>query len=378
MKRLINLSRKFLAALILTVTAAACVHQFPDETTPADFVLKLKFNIEIGVNVNMNMNTEINTGIGTGTKVSSETHDIRYIVKFFRLVNGEMAAEPAYEHTFTIDDINIHTFEENLEIAEGHYRIYVWGDYVEQGSIDDHHYKTDGFPKIELMVSEDGGYEGSMESRDAYVGYTDIDVVRYGSTEKPVEAFVDIHRPLAKFVVISNDLEEFVTKITQERAAELRQQAVAGLITEEAAEEALTKAVDLDEFDVRFHFMGDESTMYNAPVTFDVFADRPIATVPGLNFSSKIRETANSETGQMEAQLGFDYIFVNGSDTHTRVVVGVYNKDGEQVAMTPSIKIPLKRNQVTYVRGGFLMHNVESGIAVNPGFDGPDYNYEIN
>ena len=373
-------AKNLLVYVFLLVTAAACVHEFPDESTPADFVLKLQFNIGINVNANVNadIHNDINTTSKSGTRVlNSDTHDIRYTVKFFRLVNGEMATDPIYEHIFTVDDINVHEFEESLEIAEGQYRIFVWGDYVEQGGFDDYHYKTDGFPRIELNIPETGQYEGSLESRDAYVGYTDIDVVRYGKDMQPVEANIDIHRPLAKFVILSNDLDEFVTKITQQRLSQLKEQASAGIITEAEAELAATKAVDLDEFDVKFFFQGDESTMYNAPTTFDVYADKPVATAPGLSFTSKLTEVVNPDTGMKEAQLGFDYIFVNGTDTHTRVIVGVYNKDGEQVAMTPSMKIPLKRNHVTYVRDGFLMHNVEGGVDINPGFAGPDFNYEI-
>lgn len=370
--------RNLLLGVILVLGAVSCVHEFPDETTPADIVLKLQFNIDIDVNVEMNMNTEINTELKSSTKVlNSETHDIRYMVKFFRFMNGEMITEPIYEHTFTVDDINVHEFEERLEIAEGHYRIFVWGDYVEQGGIEDHHYITSDFPRISLNLSESGTYEGSRESRDAYIGYTDIDVVRKGGSQTSVEANIDIHRPLAKFVVISDDLEEFVTKITQQKLAQLREQAASGQISEEEAEIAATKAVDLSEFEVKFFFQGDESTIYNAPVTFDAFSDKPVATRPCLNFTSDIVETYNNETGKKEAQLGFDYLFVNGSETHTRIVVGVYNQDGEQVAMTKSMKIPLKRNQATYVRGGFLMQNVEGGVSIDPGFDGPDYNYEI-
>ena len=374
--------KNLLIYVLFLVTAVSCVHEFPDESTPADFVLKLRFNIGINVNVNADINADIDNGSNTDSKsgtrsLNSDTHDIRYIVKFFRLVNGEMASEPLYEHLFTVDDINIHEFEETLEIAEGRYRIFVWCDYVEQGGIEDHHYNTEGFPRIKLNIPEAGEYEGSLESRDAYVGYTDIDVVRYGKDVKPVEADIDIHRSLAKFVVISNDLDEFVTKITQERLALLKEQASTGLITQEEADLAATKAVDLDEFDVRFFFSGDESTIYNAPVAFDIFSDKPVATSPGLSFTSKLTEVINSETGMKEAQLGFDYIFVNGTDTHTRVVIGVYNKDGEQVAMTPSMKIPLKRNHVTYIRDSFLMYDVEGGVEISPGFAGPDFNYEI-
>lgn len=370
--------RNLLLGVILVLGAVSCVHEFPDESTPAAIVLKLKFNIDIDVNVEMNMNTEGNPDLKSSTKVlNSETHDIRYIVKFFRFMNGEMITEPVYEHIFTVDDINVHEFEERLEIAEGHYRIFVWGDYVEQGGIEDHHYVTSDFPRISLNLPESGTYAGSQESRDAYVGYTDIDVARKGISQTPVEANIDIHRPLAKFIVISDDLDEFVTKITQQKLAQLREQAASGQISEEEAEIAATKAVDLSEFEVKFFFQGDESTIYNAPVTFDAFSDKPVATRPGLNFTSDIVETYNNETGKKEAQLGFDYLFVNGSETHTRVVVGVYDKNGEQVAMTRSMKIPLKRNQATYVRGGFLMQNVEGGVSIDPGFDGPDYNYEI-
>ena len=370
--------RNLLLGVILVLGAVSCVHEFPDETEPAEVVLKLEFNIDIDVNVEMNMNTEINTGLNPSTKtLTSETHDIRYIVKFYRFMNGELVPKPVYEHTFTVDDINTHEFEENLEIAEGQYRIFVWGDYLEQGGMEDHHYVTSDFPRISLNLPESGTYAGSQESRDAYVGYTDIDVVRRGASQGPVEAEIDIHRPLAKFIVISDDLDEFVTKITQQRLALLREQAASGQISEEDAELAATKAVDLNEFEVKFFYQGDESTLYNAPVTFDAFSDKPVATRPGLNFTSDIVEIYNSGTGKKEAQLGFDYLFVNGSETHTRVVVGVYDKNGEQVAMTKSMKIPLKRNQATYVRGSFLMQNVEGGVSIDPGFDGPDYNYEI-
>ena len=367
---------------LLSMVASSCVHEFPDESTPAEIVLKLEFNIDIDVNVEMNMNTEINTGmtpdLKSGTKeLNSETHDIRYLVKFFRIVNGEMIKAPVYEHTFTVDDINVHEFEENLEISEGQYRIFVWGDYVEQGGIDDYHYVTSDFPLISLNLPESGPYIGSLESRDAYVGHTDINVIRYGQTEQCVEADIDIQRPLAKFVILSSDLDEFVTKVTEMRLAALKEQASAGLLSEEEAQLAATKTVNLDEYDVRILYQGDENTMYNAPTAFDVFSDKPVATTPGLSFTSELKETINPDTGAKEALLGFDYIFMNGSESHTRVVVGVYDKDGEQVAMTPSIKIPLKRNQVTYVRGKFLMENTKGGVAIDPGFSGPDFNYVI-
>lgn len=333
--------------LISMMAFLSCIHEFPDETTPAEIVLKLEFNIDIDVNVDMNMSTATKA-------LNSETHDIRYLVKFYRLVNGEMIKVPAYEQMFTVDDINTHEFEVNMEIMEGQYRIYVWGDYVEEGKIEDNHYITSGFPLITLNLPESGSYRGSLESRDAYVGSSDIEVIRYGQEEQCIEANIEIQRPLAKFVILSNDLNKFVNKVME-----------------------ITKSVNLNEYSAKFFFQGDETTMYNAPTTFDVFGDKPVATSPGLSFTSSITETTNPDTGEKEAQLGFDWLFVNGSETHTRVAVAVYDKNGVQVAMTPSMKIPLKRNQVTYVRGGFLMENVNEGVTIEAGFSGPDFNYEI-
>ena len=333
--------------LISMMAFLSCIHEFPDETTPANIALKLELNIDIDVNAVVNMNTS--------TKgLSSETHDIRYLVKFFRIVNGNMIKDPVYEHVITVDDINIHEFEVNMEILEGRYRIYVWGDYVEEGTEEDLHYITRDFPSISLNIPESASYKGSLESRDAYVGCTDIEVIRYGQEEQCIEANIEIQRPLAKFVILSSDLEEFVNKVME-----------------------ATKSMDLNEYSAKVFYQGDESTMYNAPTTFDVFGDKPVATSAGLNFTSRITEKTNPDTGAKEAQLGFDYIFVNGSETHTRVVIVVYDKEGIQVAMSPSIKIPLKRNHVTYVRGRFLMENIKGGVIIEAGFSGPDFNYVI-
>ena len=58
------------------------------------------------------------------------------------------------------------------------------------------------------------------------------------------------------------------------------------------------------------------------------------------------------------------------------VAVGVYDKNGTQLAMTPSIAVPVKKNQETVVTGSFLIENISGGAVINPDFSG-DHNYEI-
>ena len=71
-------------SILLFVSAVSCVHEFPDEATPADFMLKVQFNIgiEVNANVNADIHNSLNTNSMSGTRsLDSETHDIRYIVK---------------------------------------------------------------------------------------------------------------------------------------------------------------------------------------------------------------------------------------------------------------------------------------------------------
>ena len=75
--------------------------------------------------------------------------------------------------------------------------------------------------------------------------------------------------------------------------------------------------------------------------------------------------------------LGYDYIFVNGTETTLAISVEVYNRDGELMSSTNPINVPIVRSKMTVVKGEFLTSKATGGITINPGYDGDDYNIEI-
>ena len=133
-----------------------------------------------------------------------------------------------------------------------------------------------------------------------------------------------------------------------------------------AAYEQLLQSIDLGEFYVVFR--------YNAfmPCSFNMFTDKPADSWTGMSFTSRMY-TEN----EMEMTLGYDYIFVNGTETTLAISVEVYNRDGELMSSTNPINVPIVRSKMTVVKGEFLTSKATGGITINPGYDGDDYNIEI-
>ena len=75
------------------------------------------------------------------------------------------------------------------------------------------------------------------------------------------------------------------------------------------------------------------------------------------------------------AELGSDYVFVNGHESSVTVSVEIYDRDGTLLSRSQPISVPLVRNKVTIVRGKFLTVKAEGGVSIDADFDG-EYNYE--
>ena len=80
---------------------------------------------------------------------------------------------------------------------------------------------------------------------------------------------------------------------------------------------------------------------------------------------------------EMEMTLGYDYIFVNGTETTLAISVEVFTRYGELMSSTNPINVPIVRSKMTVVKGEFLTSKATGGITINPGYDGDDYNIEI-
>ena len=238
----------------------------------------------------------------------------------------------------------------SMEIGEGSYRFIVWADYVDGGKEEDKFYATGDFKEITLAGES---HCGNNVFRDAFRGEATATVASGDGT--PQEITVEMERPLARFQFVTTDLETFITNALKEQEARDGAE----------KENSPTKAVNLDDYRIVFRYTGF------MPSAFNAFTDKPIDAVTGVSFTGRITRLSDTE-----AELGFDYVFVNGTESTVPIAVEVYNLENELLSSTDPIDVPLERSKLTIVRGPFLTTQASGGVGIDPGFDG-EWNYEI-
>ncbi|MDD6622868.1 MAG: hypothetical protein PUE90_09215, partial [Bacteroidales bacterium] len=107
------------------------------------------------------------------------------------------------------------------------------------------------------------------------------------------------------------------------------------------------------------------------PCSFNMFTNKPADSWTGVAFTSRL-----IKINEQEAELGFDYVFVNGSEAKVSVCVEVYDSENNLLANINPIEVPLVRSQLTIVRGEFLTSKATGGVGIVPDFDG-EYNIVI-
>lgn len=356
-----KLIKHYIVYSILSLLAlTGCdVHEFPEEREKlVSYMLHLDFDTEIP------LYKEIAYSRNSESKGLADTHDIRYIVNAYRSDENGRSDSRMATSTFVLT--RPYTSGLNcsvpLELNEGHYTFRVWTDYVDAGSSSDKYYDTRNF--AEIILTDRENHPGSNDCREAFRGITTAEVTD-NAGQSPMT--VEMKRPMGKFKFVSTDVDAFYSRVVKE-IMEKR-----GLSLEDESEsdsrtiyDQLLKSVDITDYKVVFR--------YNIfmPCAFNMFTDKPADSWTGMSFNSQMHKENESEMN-----LGFDYIFVNGSETTLSISVEIYNADGELISSSNPVDVPIVRNKLTVVKGAFLTSKASGGVAINPGFDGPDYNIEI-
>ena len=166
-----------------------------------------------------------------------------------------------------------------------------------------------------------------------------------------MDALIELVRPIANYTFVSTDLDEFLdTEMgrTGRNGAESPQQ-----------------APPLSDYTVRVVY-----TKY-MPSSFNAHTGKPVDSRTGVEYHSLI-----SVLDDKKAQLAFDHVFTNGSDTSVAVAMEVLHSDGTVVARMPQFDVPLRRSHHTVVTGKFLTTKSGGDLGVNPDFEG-EFNIEI-
>ncbi len=334
-----------LALLPFALGVASCdVHEFPYIPARVPFTFHLNCKTQLPIHEEINYTTR--------SADATAEHDMRYIINVYRSDDGEKfsrQADTTIVYTRHLDDEQDHSIQLNLE--QGFYNFIVWSDHVDKGKRVDKYYNTSNFAEITYPDREN--YEGNNDFQDAFRGtvqtaviydqYSDGDIVAQ-------EASVQLERPLAKFKFISNDLEEFVGQMMENAALKGK---------------TASRTINPEDYRVVFRYTGF------MPCSFNMFTNKPNDSWTGVSFEGKM-----IPLDENEIELGFDYVFVNGTESKTNVAVEVYDKDGELLSSTNTVEVPLVRSKLTIVRGDFLTSKATGSVGVNSDYNG-DFNVEI-
>lgn len=329
MKRLLYL----IIYMPLMWLAGCNVHEWPDEAPLVPLYVDLVHETEWDT-----LNVPFSRSAAAGD------YNIRYSIRAFALDEmGNYSRVATREFVFTRrlgEELDNRFF---LELPAGSYRLTAWTDYTVADTLDTH-YNTSGFHEIMLQ----GQHEGNNDMRDGFRGAEDI-LVETGVMELiPDTVVLDMQRPMGKFEFVCTDLQDFIDK----EVRELKQNSP-------TPDEIDASDIHLEDYRIVFYYAGF------MPNTFNALTDKAIDSATGVQFTSSL-----SPFSETEASLGFDYVFVNSDESSVIVNLGVFNKEGKQLAMLTNVNVPLKRDQHTVLRGKFLMANSDGGVSINPDFDG--------
>ena len=353
-----------IAAVTAAMALSSCdVHEFPDPPTPPPGDIG---RIAIRVHVDdgeMPLHTTVYYDEESRTRGARAdmAWDLRYQVNVYKASDTpDSRVSTRTPLVSTVITAEAYDFREQfvyLDLPKGDYRVVVWADNVERNSTSDWFYNTSNFTEIVFPQQEGGRVEGNTDYRDAFRGEDYFTVtseqVRSTSLERPgseidVVADVPLHRPMAKFRFVTTDLAEFLDKN--------------GIPSHAPGE----SAPELNDYTVLVRYTG------YMPCAYNVFTDKPVDSRLGQWFDARIRRIDLSD-----AELGYDYVFVNGSETSVQVALDVYlRRTGEKISGTTPINCPIVRGKITEIRGRFLTTFAEGGVGIDPGFDG-EYNVEV-
>ena len=344
MRKILYIIILYMPLLLLT---ACDVHEWPEAPERVSFHLRLNYETEITEwHHSYDGSDVIEQGYGRTYDNHLSSGKIRYVIRAYPISKKQRAAENHIEEfVFTRNISDGYDYGVTLDLPAGSYSIMVWSDLAGSEG-DSYFHDASNFAEIRLLE----GHVGNTDYRDAFRGTGGIELISDIIEHDPDTLDIAMQRPLAKFELITNDLKDFIEKETARQNA---------LISAEPASHEETKSIDVEKCKVVFYYRG---FMHNQ---FSIFSDKPVDSATGVMFESTAEQLTDNE-----ATLGFDYIFVNGSESAVTMQIGLYNEDGEQLSMTEAIEVPIKRNHHTIITGTFLMSEAMGGVTINPDFDG--------
>lgn len=316
-----------LAAGAALMLSSCLVHEFPEGIEEVDVAINLDFQDVI---------TPYKTVSKALLKAADENCRVRYTLKAYEYAGDAFDKRARFTTVIFKEDASSPANTLHFVLPSGKYKILCWADYV----YDDE--RTVFWEPADLgKVTLPEDYYGASDRRDAFRGELDIDITDFHATGMSSLHVMPMHRPLGKYVLVATDKQEFLTKNLTKAGYDFS---------------TFTAVVDYQQF---------------FPSAYSCFYDRATGSSTGISYDCTLVEKDNGEV-----EMAFDYVLLSEQESDIVLNITLFDAQGEDLGTVRNVKVPMKRNGLTTVRGSFLTKGTVSGISIDPGFAG-DHNVNI-
>ena len=325
----------FLGLALFTLFCGCDVHEMPDDN-PVDPSL-----IDVTLTLSINMQFSSDTLLQTYASMLNGDYDIRYIVDIYEAdgVSTTYDASRRIQRIVKTDSViitnGLYNLGDTLSLPAKKYEVVAWIDFVAKGTNTDKYYNTADLQQVSVIL-QNGRYDGYNTTKDAFTGKSEIDLTPYkGQRYVHYNAQMDVVRPFAVYRIITTDMEEYITYHNSPTYASIQP--------------------------------ASTNVLYNLyfPMGYNVFNNTPENFLAGVNYAYDVMDVVPGK----EAMVASDYIFV-GNDVFYQVNFEIFTSDGIHINTVNNLRIDLKQNHITIIRGEFLTKDLNNngGVGIDDGF----------
>ncbi|MBO4475960.1 MAG: hypothetical protein J5737_04510 [Bacteroidales bacterium] len=311
------------------LAAGGCVHEVPEGGDE---------NASVALTLNLAIDRDVpeNRTVVYESKAASAPSS-RYLIRLFPYLGGKFITVTPYEFSFTAEELSSRTF--TVDVPPMNYHVEVWADHISDGNP---YYNADDFGAISVGLDP---YAGGSELRDAFCGEADIDLSVYHENRSAHSTDIALRRPIARFTFVATDKERFFKRVAEFRAKK-----------SDAGESGHITAGDFRIRIIYPQFMPSVYSLHNG---------RNVDSATGVSFWASMTELPDGNVN-----IGWDWVFASDDKASVVVSLALYDKDESFISRIDNIMIPLSPGKNTTVTGKLLSSGMDSGISIDPSFEG--------
>ena len=321
----------FLCLLALLLASGCEIHELPEGDPIVNLTLELKYDQPY---------PQYKTS-GPVTKDPETQYVVRYVVQLFKYDSDVWNQEPAYTLVEYGEDTQNLDRTISLVVEPSDFHAIVWTDFVEASSLTPF-YSADDFADVKLLTAS---YQGCESMRDCYFGFTDLPLAELLVNNADYSETMEMHHPVARYNFVSTDREQFIEFLKSRMPSSIYKPD--GTLA------------SLEEFSIRVIY-----PQY-LPSVFNLHSGRPVDSALGVQFYTNL---VVREDGDVE--MGFDYVFVNETESKVIVSLEIYDYKGNYISSVNNLEVVLMRGRNTTVQGTILTSGVDSGVRIDAEYEG--------